>query len=82
MSFKFLLCTALMLLSSLPVKAQEQQLLIYCGISAALMGNISNLAPDLPVVRPTILFAVPRVFTRIYDGVEQSITARGGFADW
>ncbi len=60
----------------------EVHLLIYCGISAALMGNISNLAPDLPVVRPTILFAVPRVFTRIYDGVEQSIRARSGFADW
>lgn len=60
----------------------EVHLLIYTGISAGLLGNISNLGRDIAVVRPTILFAVPRVFTRIYDGVEQAIARRGGFAEW
>jgi long-chain acyl-CoA synthetase len=60
----------------------EVHLLVYLGISAALLDDVANLARDIAVARPTILFAVPRVFTRIYDGVEQSIAARGGIAQW
>ena len=56
----------------------EVHLLIYCGTSAAILGNIGNLAKDIGVARPTIIFGVPRVFTRIHDGVDQSLAARGG----
>jgi long-chain acyl-CoA synthetase len=60
----------------------EVHLLIYCGTSAAILGNIGDLARDIGVARPTIIFGVPRVFTRIHDGVDQSIAARGGLAKW
>ena len=55
MSFKFLLCTALMLLSSLPVKAQEQQLLIYCGITMVRpVTELSRLFETRENIRVTI----------------------------
>lgn len=60
----------------------EVHMLMYLGISAALLDDVAHLARDIAIAQPTILFAVPRVFTRIYDGVEQSIAARGGFAQW
>ena len=60
----------------------EVHLLIYCGNSAAILGNVANLAQDIGVARPTMLFAVPRVFTRIYDGVEQAMASRGGLVKW
>ena len=55
MSFKFLLCAALMLLSSLPVKAQEQQLLIYCGITMVRpITELSRLFETRENIRITI----------------------------
>lgn len=60
----------------------EVHLLIYCGNSAAILDNIANLARDINIARPTMFFGVPRVFTRIYDGVEKAMSAHGGFTWW
>ena len=60
----------------------EVHMLIYLGLSAALLDDVGHLARDIGIARPTILFAVPRVFTRIYDGVNQSVAERGGLAQW
>src|SRR5262245_23984040 len=45
--------------------------LVSMGCSIAINDDIPNLLPNLAVVKPTILFAVPRIFNRIYDGVNK-----------
>src|SRR5262249_26785878 len=39
---------------------------------------IPNLLANAGEVKPTILFAVPRIFNRIYDGVNKQISERPG----
>lgn len=46
---------------------------IALGISMALNDTVERLVENLPEVRPTILFAVPRVFNRLYDVVHAQI---------
>src|SRR5438445_13726332 len=46
------------------------------GCSIAINDDIPNLIANLAVVKPTILFAVPRIFNRIYDGVNKQIAER------
>lgn len=43
------------------------------GISLALNDEIPKLVSNLPEVKPTVLIAVPRIFNRIYDGVNQQM---------
>jgi long-chain acyl-CoA synthetase len=50
--------------------------LLSMGCSIAINDEIPNLITNLPVVKPTILFAVPRIFNRIYDGVNKQIGER------
>jgi long-chain acyl-CoA synthetase len=50
--------------------------LLHQGAALALNDDVANLVGNLAEVRPTILFAVPRVFNRIYDGVAKQIAAR------
>ncbi len=53
--------------------------LLSMGSSMAINDDIPNLVGNLADVKPTILFAVPRIFNRIYDGVNKQMTERGGF---
>jgi len=46
------------------------------GLCIAINDAVPNLISNLPDVRPTILVAVPRIFNRIYDGVNKQMTAR------
>ena len=46
------------------------------GRSIAINDAIENLVANLAEVKPTVLFAVPRIFNRIYDGVNKQIAAR------
>jgi long-chain acyl-CoA synthetase len=48
------------------------------GCSMAINDDIKNLVANLAEVKPTILYAVPRVFNRIYDGVNAQIAAKPG----
>ena len=50
--------------------------LLSMGCSIAINDDIPNLIANLAVVKPTILFAVPRIFNRIYEGVNKQITER------
>lgn len=52
--------------------------LISMGCSVALNDAPANLLENLIEIRPTILFAVPRVFNRIYDAVNKQIDRRPG----
>jgi long-chain acyl-CoA synthetase len=46
------------------------------GATLAINDAVPNLITNLPVVRPTVLVAVPRIFNRIYDGVNKQMTEK------
>jgi long-chain acyl-CoA synthetase len=43
------------------------------GCAVAINDEVPKLVSNLPDVRPTVLIAVPRIFNRIYDGVNQQM---------
>jgi long-chain acyl-CoA synthetase len=57
----------------------ELHTLLSQGCSSAINDDVQNLVANLAVVKPTILFAVPRIFNRIYDGVNKQMTEKPGF---
>jgi long-chain acyl-CoA synthetase len=60
----------------------ELHLAIASGGSLAICDDASKLLTYLPEVRPTILFAVPRVWNRVYDGVKQEIATKPAPVRW
>lgn len=50
------------------------------GCSAAFVENVAKIVDDLAEVKPTVLYSVPRVFNKIYEGVNAQIAAKGGLA--
>ena len=55
--------------------------LLSMGSSLAINDEIPSLVGNLAEVKPTILFAVPRIFNRIYDGVNKQMAERGGMVE-
>jgi long-chain acyl-CoA synthetase len=56
----------------------ELHCLVSMGCSMAINDDIKNLVANLGEVKPTVLYAVPRVFNRLYEGVNAQIAARPG----
>ena len=56
----------------------ELHMLMSMGSSLAINDDVANLVANLADVRPTILYAVPRIFNRIYDGVNKQIADKPG----
>ncbi|MEB2313512.1 MAG: long-chain fatty acid--CoA ligase [Sorangiineae bacterium] len=56
----------------------ELHALLSMGCSMAINDDVANLVGNLADVRPTILFAVPRIFNRIYDGVNKQMAEKPG----
>jgi long-chain acyl-CoA synthetase len=56
----------------------ELHALLSLGASLALCEDVTKLVEQLPEVRPTVLASVPRVFNRIYDGVNAQMAVRPG----
>jgi long-chain acyl-CoA synthetase len=54
----------------------ELHMLFSVGCSLALNDEIPNLVSNLAEVKPTVLIAVPRIFNRIYDGVNKQMSER------
>lgn len=52
---------------------EEVHILLYGGFSTGLVRDINEIIEDLSLVRPTIFFAVPRLYTKLYDGVMKNI---------
>lgn len=48
------------------------------GGAVALMESVDTLAEDLFKVKPTFLIAVPKVFNKIYDGIQAKMHEEGG----
>jgi long-chain acyl-CoA synthetase len=46
------------------------------GGTIAICDNTDRLLEYLPEVRPTMLFAVPRIWNRIYDGVRKQVAGK------
>mmetsp|Transcript_17619 Transcript_17619/g.42461 ORF Transcript_17619/g.42461 Transcript_17619/m.42461 type:complete len:828 (-) Transcript_17619:341-2824(-) len=65
-------------------EATIQVALAVCGASIGFFqGDVLKLlTEDIPTLRPTILAAVPRIYSRIYDKVTQGMQARGAVASW
>ncbi|MCA9617970.1 MAG: long-chain fatty acid--CoA ligase [Myxococcales bacterium] len=56
----------------------ELHALMSMGSSLAINDDVKNLVANLADVKPTILYAVPRIFNRIYDGVNKQIADKPG----
>jgi long-chain acyl-CoA synthetase len=56
----------------------EMNTLIAYGGSLAICDNTDRLIEYLPETQPTVLFAVPRIWNRIYDGVQKQIAGKPG----
>lgn len=54
--------------------------LMQFGGAIALMESVNTLAEDFLKVHPTYLIAVPKVFNKIYDGIQAKMHQEGGIA--
>jgi long-chain acyl-CoA synthetase len=54
----------------------ELHALLSLGGAMAICDDVTRLIEQLPEVQPTLLISVPRVFNRIYDGVNAQVAAR------
>jgi len=76
-----------LLLSFLPLSHTFERtvgyyLPIMCGATVAYARSISQLQDDLLTVCPTILISVPRIYERIYAGVQTKLSQGSMFARW
>ena len=53
--------------------------IIGCGGSAGLVDDVNTLIEELGVVKPSVFFAVPRVYNRIYDRLREQMMEKPGF---
>jgi long-chain acyl-CoA synthetase len=54
----------------------EVNIVVANGLSSAICTKVEELLPSLPQVQPTMLVAVPRVWNRIYDGVNANMATK------
>lgn len=54
----------------------ELHVLLSMGGSMALCEAVDKIIPNLSETQPTFLVSVPRIFNRIYDGVNKQMTAK------
>ncbi len=56
----------------------ELHCLLSYGASMGLAESVATIIDNLSEVKPTLLFSVPRIFNRIYDGVNKKMQEAGG----
>ncbi len=56
----------------------ELHCMIANGAAVALAESIAALSSNIQEIRPTLLFAVPRIFTRLYSAIRRSVADEGG----
>jgi long-chain acyl-CoA synthetase len=52
--------------------------LFLMGASMAIAEAVDKIVDNLAEVKPTLLFSVPRIFNRIYDGLQKRMAEEGG----
>jgi long-chain acyl-CoA synthetase len=60
----------------------ELNSMIGVGGAMGICGDPTKLTQYLPELKPTILFAVPRVWNRIYDGVQKMMASKPAAVQW
>ena len=58
--------------------ADELHGIIYMGASMGICDAVDEIARDLPEIRPTLLFAVPRIWNRVHQGVRHTLSEQAG----
>jgi long-chain acyl-CoA synthetase len=56
----------------------ELHMLLSMGASMGIAESIEKIVDNLAEVQPTLLFSVPRIFNRIYDGLQKRIAQEKG----
>jgi len=56
--------------------------LVCMGASIAICEGVEKIVSNLAEVRPTVLFAVPRIFNKIYNGVRKQMEEKPEFVQW
>lgn len=56
----------------------ELHCMLSYGAAMGLAESVATIIDNLAEVRPTLLFSVPRIFNRIYDGVNKKMAEAGG----
>lgn len=56
----------------------ELHALFSMGASMGIAEAVDRIVDNLSEVRPTVLFSVPRIFNRIYDGLHERMAEEGG----
>jgi long-chain acyl-CoA synthetase len=52
------------------------------GGAIGIAESVATILPNLLEVRPTVLFAVPRIFNKIYEGVNKKVAKESGLKKW
>jgi len=60
----------------------ELHTLVSLGASTGFAERPETIVKDILLVQPTVLFAVPRIFNKVYAGIHKTMDERGGFAKW
>lgn len=55
---------------------------IMAGSTIAYARSIQQLQEDLLTIRPTLLISVPRIYERVYAGIQAKLAEGSGFARW
>lgn len=58
----------------------ELYVMTYLGGSIGFMESVATLADDMALVRPTVLIGVPRIFNKVYAGIQTKMETEGGLA--
>ena len=56
----------------------ELHALFSMGASMGIAESVEKIVENLGEVKPTLLFSVPRIFNRIYDGLQKRMAAESG----
>ncbi len=56
----------------------ELHVMVSHGSAVAIAESVEKLIENFAEVRPTVLFSVPRIFNKIYDGLQKKMAADGG----
>jgi long-chain acyl-CoA synthetase len=56
--------------------SSELGAIVHNGASTAICEDVTKLIDMIPEVQPTLLVAVPRIWNRIYDGVQKNIASK------
>jgi len=60
-------------------QTSELYLFTHLGASMGIMDSVNTILDDIPLVKPTVLIAVPRIFNRIYAAIQSRLEKEGFF---